>query len=230
MSSHSIGSNCEEDISTGALENFHHFLSSETAVRPGSLTGSPCEELKETEANTTNTCTDANADNMLYSYINSYVAGFILKKISKTVTKCTDCKSACFAESNREEHAMIKARERCGAFASRLKYPSEKMSKTLFSIHEIIKQILQTECEKLNFVDSVKTKIVANVEFDWLHQAHKVEVSDLIIKFSIRTLVHSWCKEINNILSGKATPNEETCNFLKRMALDKYRKTLKHKN
>jgi len=117
-SSHSIGSNCENDDCDGALDNLKEFLFNDN------LTG--IHPLEDTE-DTIITLETPVPNQPLYDSINSnsraYVTGWVMKKIKKITKNCNHCMTTMKSDAVLKEHMVIQARmyEDCN-----LQYPIEE--------------------------------------------------------------------------------------------------------
>lgn len=134
----------------------------------------------------------------------NFVAGFTIKKIKIKVYPCSCCKNALFANSDEEQNSLIKAREeRGGGWSKHLCYPTLQFAEYFYNVHKCITDILKMKAAD-KFLSDVLKKYINTLQSNFFNcENHKPQIISYIIKISIRTLVHAWCRNVNRILSGK---------------------------
>lgn len=153
---------------------------------------------------------------------NNYVSGFLLKKIKKKVFICSDCKTSLFCGwSDNPNNALISAREYGGAWAQRLCYPTENFAQCFNNINDICTHVLKTDPHNCKLSEKISDHIKNSTSFDYITcSVHKLEIVNYIIKLSIRTLVHAYCKNINRIIMGLDSRGGPYNDCVKRNALE----------
>jgi len=146
-SSHSIGSNCENDDCDGALDNLKEFLFNDN------LTGiHPLEDAEDAII----TLEIPIPNQQSYASINSnsraYVTGWVMKKIKKITKNCNHCMTTMHSDAVLKEHMVIQARmyEDCN-----LQYPNEEA----MSIFSYIIQMFNFNFHKFVFKSNLKKSL-----------------------------------------------------------------------
>lgn len=115
FSSQSPSSNCEEDdVTPTALENLEHFiLNRETDAVP-------CCSDPESRCYVINgPPLDTNLADLSFGQY-SYISGFIVKKLLRSIGQCNVCKADLIADEKLREHFVIESRD----YSGRLNYPA----------------------------------------------------------------------------------------------------------
>jgi len=105
-SSHSVGSNCENDDCDGALDNLKNFLFDEVPLEE-TIIQSPVEgmieiEIPDAEMPSSNTHVTSGS--------RAYVAGWVIKNIKKITKNCRSCVSMLSSDIILDEHFIIQLR------------------------------------------------------------------------------------------------------------------------
>lgn len=202
VSSQSLGANCEEDDSF-CLQNLKFFLS-ENITRPVSKSIELNMEHLDLEL--------PNIDDLLKSDdpydvekcgAAAYCSGWLLSFLFKNVcTNCKECKQCLEGDSEEAYSKYIKLNKY--SEKSILHYPSKELLEFFIKTENIAIRILQTHCHLENiavYIAMVTTSLISTNFLNCVE--HKEKVVNILIKKSIQFFIFDWCKEINNILTGK---------------------------
>ncbi|CAH1731684.1 unnamed protein product [Aphis gossypii] len=191
-SSHSIGSNCENDDCNGVLDNLKEFLFNDN------LTGiHPLEDAEDAII----TLEIPIPNQQPYASINSnsraYVTGWVMKKIKKITKNCHHCMTTMHSDAVLKEHMVIQARmyEDCN-----LQYPNEEA----MSIFSYIIQMFNFNFHKFVFKSylkkSLNESLVQNLPLNYLTCPFH-DLTDIFIKTTTNLLIYSYINHINRILT-----------------------------
>ncbi|KAI4470647.1 thap domain-containing protein 9 [Holotrichia oblita] len=208
---HSIGANCEEDISEGALSTLKELLN--LSVEPTVEN----EIYEEPEVLT------GNEDHTTLIKSN-YCAGFVVKNIKNVVGDCAACKSDLHAAKIGPQHGLIQAREYENTVA-RLVYPSFSANRAFATTANLVIAILNKNCNKKNIVKFIKQNVLQNVQFYFLScPLHNNVLTEHIINKTVLLMLFHYIRETNNILNGKKKIINSENNILQYKAKIKYEK------
>ncbi|GLV46227.1 hypothetical protein CBL_20679, partial [Carabus blaptoides fortunei] len=98
MAKHSMGANCEEDVTEGAISTLRELLTNNSATDEESI-----EENYENPG-----LVNISEDNI---EISNYCSGFVIKTLKKITKKCAVCKSELESLQKGPQHAVISGRE-----------------------------------------------------------------------------------------------------------------------
>ncbi|KAI4454385.1 mitochondrial import inner membrane translocase subunit tim22 [Holotrichia oblita] len=210
LSPHSPGANCEEDDTEGGLAELSNLLS-----------GEPPSPVMEPTHTVNIPSTQVQVDAATYSQ--TYVAGYIARKISMYVKKCVLCTNELLANNETDEHFLITLK----CYTSKaLLYPSTTFIKIFSNIWTYLNSIFDSICHIPNLKQTIHNVVLQNIAIDnFTCEQHNIKsyLLDIIIRFFIYTKVIA----LNKILKGQynmVTP----FTGLKQLAFEHYRKN-KHK-
>ncbi|XP_050515515.1 uncharacterized protein LOC126890548 [Diabrotica virgifera virgifera] len=193
MSFHSPESNCEKDVSEGALDTLRFFLTGE--VLPGCTPLVP--DLNYSLPMSVSNVKKTRVGRCTVTYVAGYVAKKVLKKVS-----CEQCKYNMLFRDKKGDTEFIEARQ---YNMSNLTVPgnllthyvSEALAKLFYLIPRVchMQPLHSILCEQLN-KDKLLTFSVFNCK---IHS----NVGSNLCKFIVRLSVYMWCKSVNTILNGK---------------------------
>lgn len=145
--------------------------------------------------------------NYLRGQVQTYIAGYILKKLNKTVFKnCHHCLKQLCANKVTNEHNLISARDYNTQRLS-LKYPSSVFGSLVQKIVSYIGQQIPTICHHINIRKTLCDNINNNFDFKniSLCSNHGDNLEIKIIQNIVHLMVNYWCTEVNRILLGRKT-------------------------
>ncbi|XP_045496719.1 uncharacterized protein LOC123695064 [Colias croceus] len=206
-SSHSVGSNCEKDDSV-CLQSLKHFL-----MKPvDNMISAECED----EINNDHLCIEyINTDKLIMSKTPEHVersaaigycSGWIARLAKKNLYKnCGICTVNMEEKELQTFHKFIKMKEYEGK--NWLCYPTRALFDFFAQVEHICIEILKENANKKNLLNYIKLIVSVNICTNTFLTCtrHKEALCEYIINKSTMFFIHAWCKEINNILTGKVT-------------------------
>lgn len=198
VSSHSPGSNCEEDFAEGSLASFKNLFMFSKTPSP------PIDKIIAADLPLTINQLP-NPTSYLRGQTHSYIAGFIIKKINKDFFKnCKQCLSQICTNKPSEDHQLIAARE-FQVHHKSLKYPSITFKTTIEHILNYIEENISKICHHENIYLKLTNQISSIYNFnDILHcQDHEQFFQTKMIGMVVKMMIKHYCTEINRILHGK---------------------------
>lgn len=204
VSAHSVGANCEKDQGK-CLQSLKYLFKEETKeVQP--------HQIEIVEEHLFLQC--INTDELLRSESHvdrercaaiGYCSGWLIKTAKKKVYKtCATCKNDLESEELEDFHKFIKAKEYNGK--DWLCYPKRGIYDNFTQIENIINEILKTTTHsKMKIFVYLQTIVSIHVQWDFIScQIHKDKLVMYLTNKNILFCINNWCKEVNDILSGKA--------------------------
>ncbi|CAH1225142.1 unnamed protein product [Diabrotica balteata] len=200
MSFHSPESNCENDLSEGALDTLRFFLTGE--VLPG------CTPL----ASEVNISLPLSVSNVKRTRVGrctvTYVAGYVAKKVLKKVS-CELCKYNMLFREKDGDTEFIEARK---YNMSNLTVPgifltyivSEALAKLFYLIPRVC------HLQPLHFILNKELNNFLN--FSTFNCRSHSDTGINICKFIVRLSLYIWCRSVNAIVNGR---DQKFINFLK---------------
>ncbi|XP_060807395.1 uncharacterized protein LOC106135789 [Amyelois transitella] len=195
-SPHSNRSNCEED-NNKCLQSLHFFLDKEiieTSDVPTHEGNVFCNE---------DIFDVVDFNNEIDAGQRNYVCGWVLTKCLKNVAKgCKQCKEDLLDNKNdNESNAFIKAKE----YANKkwLCYPNKYTEHCFHEIQNIIISFLKKDAPKTNVKKNICAFINLLVNFPFKCQRHNEVLKEYFTNITLNVVLHSWCRSVNRILSGK---------------------------
>lgn len=184
VSTRSLGSNCEDDIIEGPLNNLDNFITQDIHIITPQVNNIFIPNIPKTSL----TITD---------FATPYVAGVILKKFLAKYNTCITCKEIVVSTQKLPLHKFISLKEYKNC---RLMYPSESFVNFVqviaSQIYDITPQIICSYDIKKNIFNYVQYN--ENI----LCQFHK-ENMKFLINVVINIVVYNYIKKINNVLNGR---------------------------
>ncbi|CAI6351086.1 unnamed protein product [Macrosiphum euphorbiae] len=225
LSSHSPGSNCEDDQGNSGLMSFQtlfdayskEMLEAEVTeplqdrVADGKLRKKPQTEITHAQ---------------LEHQTNTYIAGYICKKLNTVFIKdCSKCLKEICTSTPTEQHDLVKNRDYQLNGKLNLKYPNTTFCQLVQNTIDIIYKHLPSICHhsslKCELVKIINTTIDTNIVSC---TTHKSEFGKRFVEFAIKLFVHNWCTHINRILAGKMYINSKESDQIKILASARYKK------
>ncbi|KAB0796798.1 hypothetical protein PPYR_10859 [Photinus pyralis] len=201
MSSHSPSANCEEDFTTGVLDNLKSFLLNQDL--PG------VEPLEPAVAVEVPVSAIAYKRSPVASSTVAYFAGYIGKKMIKKTKGCESCNNKLSYSDGNVPMEVIEARQ----------YPGSKLyrpgSYLFFICGQVLSRslyIIPRHCAKDKLSDFLLTHLMHTLNFNSFNCPSHPNLGKLIVSFLVRCILYFWCKQVNRILTGKDTKFER---FLK---------------
>ena len=193
MSSHSVGSNCENDESIGVLDNLKTFLNI-NIQRPPSVE-EPCPILTQLPS------PPETHLNIAHDFAAAYVAGALAKKLYKT-TNCDSCKMKFEAPSNNvPQNLFIQLKEYKNC---KLIKPSSKFTEIFSKLTQKALYILPKIIHLPGIKRNLRQYLINNEEvLSDLFCVEHIDSINQFISILINIVLHHYIKIINNILSGK---------------------------
>lgn len=199
-SSHSIGSNCENDDCNEALDNLKEFLFNDnlTGIHP---LGDAEDAIIILETPIHN--------QQPYASVNSnsraYVTGWVMKKIKKITKNCNHCMSTMQSDAVMKEHMVIQARmyEDCN-----LQYPNDEAMNIFSYIIQMFNFNFHKFVFKSNLKKSFYESLVLNLPVNYLTCPYH-DLTDIFIKTTTDLLIYSYINHINRIIT-----KGEKCNTI----------------
>ncbi|KRT84344.1 hypothetical protein AMK59_2308 [Oryctes borbonicus] len=210
VSTGSVGANCENDESSGALTNLQDFLTQKIHF----TTPEVCENIVPSITA---------PEEFLKDFATPYVAGVVIKKIFKRID-CLSCKELLITSDILPEHEYIRRKEalHCSLFK-----PSRVFSNfVLRASKEVLFLIPKLICSYglINKICSfVEQKVCSNI----LCERHVSDTS-FIVKTITKILIFNYLKKINNILKGR-DKRSINMDYFAKIAYEKSLKRIKRK-
>lgn len=195
-SSHSIKSNCEEDM--GAyLQSLDFMINEKNDVEKDK--DFPNQEITINEE----LLLDTNVQPMQGAGQRGYVCGWVITKCLKHVSKsCKKCKKDFLDTKNIESNGLIRAKE-FKYDKKWLIYPSIEVTNLFAEIQKITESILKNNVPIINLRNNIIMFVDMFVTFPFQCEKHKTMLKNFFVSKTVNVLIYSWCRIINKILSGK---------------------------
>lgn len=224
--SHSIGSNCEEDFSEGALASYNLLFSKINNDDTQNIYREP--RVADGLVKNKSVCTPELS--YLKFQTQNYIAGFIIKKLNTILFKnCKICIRQICTDSVSKSHDLVIAREYNEQL--NLKYPNVSFCRLIQGITDLIYLQLPSICHRLDYklvlISKIQEQFNVNIINCPIHSEH---FENKILNFSIKLLTNHWCVEVNRILNGKKKINSNEKDNIKIAAANRYNKFSKFKS
>lgn len=83
-------------------------------------------------------------------------------------------------------------------------YPTRALFDFFAQVEDMSEEILKTQCTRNNLLSYIKLIINVNINIQFLNcSLHQEELKKYLINKGSIFFVNNWCKDVNNILSGK---------------------------
>lgn len=203
-SPHSVGSNCEED-DTFCLQNLKKYL-----LKPDSNTSTECvHEIDNDHLCMALIDTDELVNGITPMHIEKsaaigYCSGWVALQAKKNIFKgCMTCRNDFMSEQLESFHRFIKKKEY--EIKNWLCYPTRALFDFFANVENICIEILKTQCNRPSVLHYIRFIVHLNINTNFTNCVeHKEDLNIYIINKSTMFFVNNWCKDINNILSGKS--------------------------
>lgn len=119
------------------------------------------------------------------------------------VKNCKNCMKDLETNEYEKFHDFIKIKE----FNNRrwLSYPTRQLFNFFVQVEHITNHILKDSANKENIGEYIKMISSIHLNFNFISCAeHKESLKKYLLSKSIIFFVHNWCKEVSNLLTGKA--------------------------
>jgi len=206
ISSCSVGSNCEEDDSVGALQNI------EDLVQPKKK--EVCLPLQPIRRE----YFDAQQGNFKFSTtphdvvnIHSYIAGFVAKHLLQIACDCKHCKENLLLQEVDVDdfHKLIELKEFNSERRSLL-YPMKSFIDAFSRMTDVVDFFLPRLCLEDHISRLMRDKIKEYVENEFLDcPEHGERMFNVFIRKFVIMYIHQWVREVNLILKGLRTYSGE---------------------
>lgn len=222
---HSLGANCEEDFSTGALDNLDSFLTTddlgvaplEPVEDPIPITVEVPQYLLEQQCS------------MVSKNIKNYIGGFLIRQILKKSKECSTCKAIFLSHPDKNDD-LIKVRNysRC---KNSLIVPNSYFSLVVNQAFNVFSFLMPKVCNLDRISKVLNAYLHLYLELRPLNCALH-NTSNLFVKLFVKFYIYHWCKNINRILRGKTIKlfKHNKNDHIKVLAYKKYLKSRKRKS
>lgn len=223
---HSVGSNCEEDLSEGTLASYQILFSNSSDDNTENQNHMP--RVADGLVKSKTVCTPDLS--YLKLQTQNYVAGFIIKKLNQILFKnCKICLSQICTNNISKPHEITMAREYNKQL--NLKYPNLTFCHLIQGITDLIFAQLPSICHRLDYKTILMSKIQEQFNLEIIScPVHSSDFKTKILNYSIKLITNHWCVEINRILNGKKKINANEKDHIKIAAASRYNKFSKFKN
>lgn len=247
LSPHSLGANCEEDSSDGALDTLRDFIFKDDKLLPvQSVSLSPetsqnemvgpklnCEQsssqsVNHCEAEIKNNVMGPHFENEINVQrkrirvaVDGYISGYVAKEVYAVTKNCDVCKTELIAVIEQPEHDFIIARRYT---PKSLCLPHTGFVKLCKDIIDIIQIKIPSECHKNNISQRLFVYINEEIKLCGLScSIHNVK--ELTIKLLTKIMLHAWVRNVNRILLGivNAGKSNDTIKMQAHLYSQKYR-------
>ncbi|XP_022164583.1 uncharacterized protein LOC111029747 [Myzus persicae] len=232
MSTHSPGSNCEDDLATSCLTSYQHLFDNSTSEQGegNDSTSEVAKSVVSAETITDNLIKQPEDVQNLTVQTHTYISGYIIKKLNKTFFKNCNCLTQLCTAQLTSNHDIISNREYSNNIIS-LKYPNETFCSLVQNIIQIISIQLPILCHTSNLKSNLFSIVNQQLNSNILScTVHEELFSKTFLNFIIKFLIHNWCNNINTILNGKISINVNEKDPIKINAYNRYVKFCKYKH
>lgn len=201
----SVGANCEED-NFELLQSLKNIL---TENQPQLETSNANFEIAEEHL----CIKDADVENLLSDPENkekcaavAYCSGWLIYLLKKNIYKdCQTCRHDFESEQMQDYHKYIKIKE-YDSTKTWLSYPSREAFSFFFHSENVVTQVLKTKCQIKNINAYLELVLAININYNFITcNNHR----NLSIKFMVKKIIlfflNNWCKDMNQLISGKTT-------------------------
>lgn len=203
MSSHSPGSNCEEDFSDGCLTSYKTLFEIFEDNLPEQCDEPEPRVSDGTPKQITNFSSEILQD--LQFQTHNYIAGFVIKKLNSILFKnCVVCLNQVCSLTTTKGHQLTVARDYNPNGKLLLKYPNKIFCFLVKSSIDLIAQFLHSICHHKTLKNELTKILTDQINVNVINcQEHGQLFPKQFFDFVIKLMVHNWCTQINQILSGK---------------------------
>jgi len=191
MSTHSPGSNCEDDLATSCLTSYQHLFTN-TTLKQGKGNDSNSEVVKSVvsvETTTDSLIGQPEDVQNLTVQTHIYISGYIIKKLNKIFFKNCNClKQLCTTQSS-SFHDIISNREYSKNIIS-LKYPNGTFCSLVKNIIEIVSKQLPILCHTSNLKSNIFSIVSQQINLNILScPIHEELFGKTFLNFIIKFLI-----------------------------------------
>jgi hypothetical protein len=218
MAAHSIGANCEEDASEGALCSLRYFihgeLSADTHVLPLDYATQKVIHLNPVNGRHT-------------LMLHGYMTGYMAKRILKLVGNCKTCRHELIThmDDTLDEHMLIQ----CRAYNSNsLLKPRTKFVLLFGLCTQVLTHFLPTLCNEKLLTSKLYLILCANISNTIFAGCLQHDLYKQFLQIFIDLFCFTWTTNVSKILRGRLLP-EKAADPIKRQALvlhNKYKSKL----
>ncbi|KAF0747283.1 THAP-type domain-containing protein, partial [Aphis craccivora] len=203
MSSHSPGSNCEEDFSDGCLTSYKTLFEIFEDNLPEQCDEPEPRVSDGTPKQITNFSSEILQD--LQFQTHNYIAGFVIKKLNSILFKnCVVCLNQVCSLTTTKGHQLTVARDYNPNGKLLLKYPNKIFCFLVKSSIDLIAQFLHSICHHKTLKNELTKILTDQINVNVINcQEHGQLFPKQFFDFVIKLMVHNWNTQINQILSGK---------------------------
>ncbi|XP_047027534.1 uncharacterized protein LOC124641571 isoform X2 [Helicoverpa zea] len=203
-SAHSVGSNCEKDENT-CLNSLKNLFKKNHTEEPRH------ENIEIAEEHLFMQLKDINKIIVSKSPVDrekcaaiGYCSGWLIKMAKKNICKsCANCKHNLESDETEDFHKFIKAKE----YENKrwLCYPKRELFENFAHIEFITYEILKKSKKNTRILEYIKTIVSIHIQWDFIScQTHKEKLIEYLLNKNVLFCINNWCKEVNEILCGKA--------------------------
>lgn len=222
MSTHSPGSNCEDDFSEACLVSYQTLFATFNNKLDTDEPEFDRQRVADLPKEENPSCTSDLT--LLESQTKNYIAGFIVKKLNTIFFKNYDVclKEICSNINN--DHQIIQARDYQPNGKHLLKYPNSSFCMLVQNVINIISHNLPSLCHHKTLKVDLINIIEEKVDLKYITcPDHKLIFPEKFVNFVVKLMVHNWCTQINRILSGKINLNKNESDKIKINAFERYK-------
>lgn len=193
LSSKSVGTNCEDNLSNSGLDNFRAMLSC------------PFTDTSSSTSHTSLSISVASStEDICATYAKTYVCGYFAKKLLRMTNQCNDCYKIFVTNDELPEHELLLRKQSVNR--QQLIMPNSSFMRLYNECSKVICNNLPKLCLVNGIASTLKQKLMDAVDINTLpfcniHGDIKKQFIDLLIPF----IIFSWVSDINRILKGKDT-------------------------
>lgn len=191
LSAHSPNANCEEDFSTGALNNLRSFLLLEQETQlPSNSHISPPQIPSSIILNRRTRVGQCTL---------TYIRGYLAKRLMKSL-RCDSCKNNLQYWNEHLANDFIEARQ----------YPTSKLVKPGSFFYYLVSQtfshlyylIIPRMCHIGNITNILENILMEKIDFKPINcPSH--DMGNNICKLAVKCSLYFWCRSVNKIAKGK---------------------------
>lgn len=214
ISPHSPGANCEEDFTEGSLTSFKNLFDKAAQFSTPTTNKTIAADLPETIHQLSSTT------EFLQGQTQTYIAGYILKKLNKDVLKnCKYCLRHLCGNTVSKENQLIAAREYQTGRNS-LKYTSSSFQKIVQQIICYVGQQMSMVCHHENILQNLTFNVSKIFNFNNILDCpdHRDIFPPKIINMVVKLMINHYCTEVNRILLGKRKIQQRETDPMKQIA------------
>ncbi|XP_045473667.1 uncharacterized protein LOC123680055 [Harmonia axyridis] len=203
MTSHSVVSNCEEDLTSHCLDNLKPFVFSKSSPSKSVV----LEELNIVIPKLIVLQEKSKFSNCTLIYMSGFISKILLKdKLFKQCDKCK--KKITFNSQELGDIDFIQVRQ---YKYGKLTKPGQCVSFLFRHSLNYLFYIIPRICEKKNISLYLKSFLMKNLDFQILN-CNEHSLGEKVCETIIRCSLHWWCKQVNEIMNGTDT---KFCKFLR---------------